>query len=629
MPNMKHVTFDERLKQLETDLEKKNSLNRELLRKKGQFGTKSASMELTCNDLMVVVRDREKTEKMQRCKQVDDMNSVDSEWRNSLELNAKRMSEQLEAEREAFRINAQSQMNILNMIEAELESIRIGLERQKINDKNEIEKQREELQQNMNILSIQREELWQKEVEMDLQRESINVERKETDEVRNELKLVQNRLMKLWPELRHQGDTWRLDEAPTTTQGTMNNQMKAMSQLISLQKRRESSVLDEVAIGLRQSDFEAESQKLAEDRKAFQFETESIRLQLQTRREGIDSERNQIEREREKLEAERKDLKAKDNKLEFERKQLSSAVDKLVADRLEFEHQKEEDVVHRKRELQQHLNADIYQMDEQRKQLESEVDKLGMERNKLQNEIEVQRERIEEERNELKLEKDIMAREQRIIHLERAKLEKENDKLMRSKQDLESQRNILGEDQWELVHQNEQINAMTRTEIGSQETGKVAMDALRLKLQNEAFEIKKEREHLLREKEAIALRYIETEAAAQKLDKERQEFRRRAHELDSVRVELHRKDKDVRLWLMAQSEQQEKLRGHEQFQIRNLMSALAELWELFDESHHLAKEVRMRAAAKQLDQIRGEWIRVTQTMMEFVGSSQATHFNTA
>ena len=115
---MKHVTFDERLKQLETDLEINSSLNRELLCKKAQFATKSTSMESACNDLMVVVR--EKTEKMSRCTQANDMSSVDLEWRNSLELNAKRMSEQLEAEREAFRINAQSQMNILNMILSQL-----------------------------------------------------------------------------------------------------------------------------------------------------------------------------------------------------------------------------------------------------------------------------------------------------------------------------------------------------------------------------------------------------------------------------------------------------------------------------------------------------------------------------
>ena len=170
---------------------------------------------------------------------------------------------------------------------------------------------------------------------------------------------------------------------------------------------------------------------------------------------------------------------------------------------------------------------------------------------------------------------------------------------------------------------------MTTTEIENQETGKGAMNVLRVRLQNEAFEIKKEREHLLRDKEGIALRYIESQAAAQKLDKERQEFRKRALELDSLRVELLRKDKDVRLGLMAQSEQQEKLRGHEQFQIRNLMSALAELWKFFDGSHHLPEEVRLNAVLIQLDQIRGEWIRVTQAMREFVGSSQATRFNTA
>ena len=116
---------------------------------------------------------------------------------------------------------------------------------------------------------------------------------------------------------------------------------------------------------------------------------------------------------------------------------------------------------------------------------------------------------------------------------------------------------------------------------------------------------------------------MELEAGSQKLVKDRQKFRKSIHELDSVRVELHRKDKDVRLWLTAQAQQQEKLRGHEQFQTRNLVSALAKLWELFDESHHLADEVRMKAAARQLDQIRGEWINVTQAMRNLLGSSQS------
>ena len=772
MANMKHVTFDERLKQLETDLEKKNSLNRELFCKKAQFATKSASMESTCNDLMVVVR--EKTEKMPRCTQANDMSSVDLEWRKSLELNAKRMSEQLKSEREAFQINAQSQMNIMNMMEAELKSIRIDLERQKINDKNEIQKQREELQQNMNILSIQREELWQKEVAMDLQRESINAERKEIDEARNELKLVQNRFAQNTTGEKQSELVERLTMTEIPDPETLINELKVTDQLQKQRERLSAEIvkleaernafrndfgkelkikqaeLESIRIDLERqkindkNEIEKQREELQQNmnilsiqREKFslkEIELNSVRMELQMQRETLDADKKANEKTRHELNLQSQRLQNESEKLMHLKQDLESAESKLEKDRSELvlqkeqmtmaevssqetlrhqleatnQHQKEReriraDIARLKVErqesqneigrklkekqaelkcardeyqkLMEHFDRNKTEMELERKQHSSAVDKLGMERVELQNEIEVQREQIEEERNELKLEKDIMAREQRIIHLERANLERESEKLMRSKQELESQQNILERDQIEderkqlesdrlqlrnavekliadraeleqdrseLTHQNEQINAMTRTEIESQETHKFEMEALRQKLENEAVEIKKERENLLRDKEAAALRYIESEAGAQKLaqerqqikeeseilNKERQEFRKRVHELDSVRVKLQRKDRNVRLWLMTQSEQQEKLRGHEQFQIRNLMSALAQLWELFDESPHLTEEVRLNAVSIQLDQIRGEWISVTQAMREFVDRSQTTQFNT-
>ena len=60
-----------------------------------------------------------------------------------------------------------------------------------------------------------------------------------------------------------------------------------------------------------------------------------------------------------------------------------------------------------------------------------------------------------------------------------------------------------------------EIIAMPLTEIQTQKTCKVEVKDLRLKLQNEDVPIRKEREYLLRERVAIALRYIESEDGSQ------------------------------------------------------------------------------------------------------------------
>ena len=153
----------------------------------------------------------------------------------------------------------------------------------------------------------------------------------------------------------------------------------------------------------------------------------------------------------------------------------------------------------------------------------------------------------------------------------------------------------------------------------------IKLDAKRRRDQLEA-EREEHRKHSRVQTEKLRVKEAELKSICAVLERQKNDINAERKQMERKRKELQR-DRDQ--WLMVQSEQQKKLREHEQFQIRNLMSALAELWTLFDESHHLAKGVRMRAAAKQLDQIRGEWIRVTQAMREFVGSSQETRFNTA
>ena len=228
---------------------------------------------------------------------------------------------------------------------------------------------------------------------------------------------------------------------------------------------------------------------------------DSDRLELQKQRENINAERDQIEDERKQLES--------------ERLQLTNAVDRLIADRAELKMLLKNFKLFATTKAKRSVEWDP--LTDERQQLKFDRETLKMERNRFEKEI-------ESERKQLKLESDIIAREQNIAHLEREGLKKETEKLMR-----------LRSDRTELIQQKDQ---MTQVE------GEMAIH----EISGTKFQPQKERDLLLRAKDAIALRH--------------------------------------------------------------LITNLGELWKLFDDSHYLANGVRMNAAAIQLDRIRKVWIQV-------------------
>ena len=215
-----------------------------------KWKVKAKAMEGKCRKLKAELK-WERT-KLQREK--GEKNKMESVRRNSIELDAKRRRDQLEAEREEHRKHSRVQREKLKVKEAELKSICAVLERQKkdINaERKEMERNRRELQRERDQFESEREQF-----------EMVHVVKAKRERLR---------VQRLRDEMRAQGERMRVHAD-------------------KLEKEQKVLILDKLAIARKEEELAAKRESMKRDCQKATVEQVSIPDEEQSKQSTLVSE---------------------------------------------------------------------------------------------------------------------------------------------------------------------------------------------------------------------------------------------------------------------------------------------------------------------------------------------------